>query len=143
MTEAAPPPTAGSGYQTGYAGTAPAARTGSGMAIAALVLGLLSLPATFTVIGGILLGLLAIIFGVIAVRRFNRGQGGGKGMAIAGIVTGALGLVLSIILIAVGVSLLNSSAGKNYQSCVKQANGDQSQVQQCAQKFQHDLQHNN
>ena len=43
------------------------------MATAALVLGILALVTSFTVFGGVVLGLLAIILGVIGLRRANRG----------------------------------------------------------------------
>jgi len=113
----------------------PVATRGSGMATAALVLGILALVTCFTVWGGVLLGLLAIILGGIAVRRANRGEGFGRGRAIAGIVTGLIGLVLAVVLVAVGVSILNSPAGKNLRSCLKDANGNQQQVQQCQDQY--------
>lgn len=129
-------------YQTppGYQNP-PASRGGSGMAIASLVLGILALITSFTVFGGIVLGLLAVILGVIAMRGINRGLRSGRGMAIAGIVTGALGLILAIVLIAVGVSILNSPAGKNLQSCLKDANGNQQAVQNCQNQYRNSVSH--
>jgi hypothetical protein len=117
--------------------TQPAPRPvgGAGMATAALVLGILALITSFTVIGGVLLGLLAIIFGVIAMRRANRGLAAGRGRAIAGIVLGVLGIVVAGALIAAGVSLLNSDEGKNLKSCLKDAGSNQSQIQQCQDQF--------
>lgn len=105
------------------------------MAVAALVLGILGLLSSITVVGGILLGLLAIIFGIVASKRAKRGEAGGRGMAITGIVTGTLGILVVIGLIAFGVSLLNSKAGKSYQDCVRNANGDRAQIQACANQF--------
>jgi hypothetical protein len=108
---------------------------GAGMATAALVLGILALITSFTVIGGVLLGLLAVIFGVIAMRRANRGLATGRGRAIAGIILGVLGIVVAGALIAAGVSLLNSDKGKTLQSCLKDAGSNQSQIQQCQDQF--------
>ena len=108
---------------------------GGGMATAALVLGILALITSITVFGGVLLGLLAIIFGIIGLRRANRGLALGRGRAIAGIILGALGIVVAGLLIAVGVSLLNSDEVKNLQDCLNNAGNDQTKVQQCQDQF--------
>ncbi|MBV9822257.1 MAG: DUF4190 domain-containing protein [Actinobacteria bacterium] len=108
---------------------------GGGMATAALVLGILALITSFTVFGGVLLGLLAIIFGVIGLRRANRGLALGRGRAIAGIILGVLGILVAGLLIAIGVSILNSPEGKDLQSCLRDAGSNQSQVQQCQDEY--------
>ncbi|MDQ6837932.1 MAG: DUF4190 domain-containing protein [Actinomycetota bacterium] len=133
--EAGPPPGA-QPYNAGdpYA-PAVAPRRGSGMAVAALVLGILGLITSITVVGGIILGLLAVILGVIASKRAKRGEAGGRGMALAGIVTGVLGIIIAIALVAAGASLLNSKAGKNLQSCLSNASGDQAQIQSCQNQY--------
>ena len=81
------------------------------------------------------LGLIAIILGVVAVRRASRGLAAGRGRAIAGIILGALGLLLGVALVVAGVSILNSKQGKNLTSCLKDAGTDQSKVQACQTKF--------
>jgi hypothetical protein len=133
-----PPP--GYGQAQGY-GQAPGygqqtMRYGGGMATAALVLGILALILCWTVFGGIVLGIIAVVLGIIAARRASRGEAPGRGRAIAGIVTGALGLVIAVALVAVGASILNSSSGKSYQQCLQQAGNDQAAQQQCATEFQ-------
>jgi hypothetical protein len=65
------------------------------MAIAALVLGLISLVASFCGVG-VLFGAIAIVLGVLGVRKANELVGQPqRGVAIAGIVTGALGVLAS------------------------------------------------
>ena len=108
---------------------------GSGMAIASLVLGILALITSFTVIGGVVLGLLALIFGILVLRR----NAPGRGMAIGGIVTGAIGVVLAVILIIAGVSLLNSKSVKDLQSCVKNAGNNQTKISQCKTQYQNQV----
>jgi hypothetical protein len=120
----------------------PVSGRGTGMAIASLILGILAVLSCFTVIGGVVLGVLAIIFGVIVVRRVGRGEASGKGMAIAGIVTGAVGVLLAIVLIAVGVSVFNSKSVQDLRSCLKDANGNQQAVNQCNQKYQEQVRNN-
>lgn len=63
---------------------------GNGFGIAALILGIISLLMFCTFIN-ILPAVLAIVFGLIQITRYNQ-----KGMAIAGIVTGAVSIVLLI-----------------------------------------------
>jgi hypothetical protein len=65
-----------------------------GLAIASLVLGICSL--TLVCCGGFLIGIPAVICGVIAIKKANRGEAAGKGMAIAGVTTGAISLTLFI-----------------------------------------------
>jgi uncharacterized membrane protein len=105
------------------------------MATAALIIGILALITSFTVIGGILLGLVAIILGFLAVRRASRGLATGRGRGIAGILLGALGLIISVALVVAGVSLLNSKEGKDLTSCLKNAGSNQSKIQACQDKF--------
>lgn len=64
-----------------------------GMAMAAMILGILSLPSFGCFIIG---GILAIVLGAIAYSRTNKEPEtyGGRGMAIAGIVTGGLSFLM-------------------------------------------------
>jgi len=119
-----------------------AARGGAGLATTALVLGILAILTSFTVIGGVLLGILAIVFGVIAARRARRGLALGHGRAVAGVVTGIIGVLLAGLLIAVGVSVLNSPAGKNLRSCLSNAHGDQAKIQQCNDQYRDQVTNN-
>jgi Domain of unknown function (DUF4190) len=80
----------------GAAGATVVERKKSGKAIAALVLGILSLVAPL----GIVLGVIAIILGILARKEIQASIAlDGDGMALAGIITGALGSVLFIVLV--------------------------------------------
>lgn len=84
-----------------YAPTAPQARNGLG--VAALVCGIVGLvlsviPLLFVV--GFPLGILGVVFGAIGWRRGNRKEATNRGMAIAGLVTGLIAIVIAIIAIA-------------------------------------------
>jgi hypothetical protein len=84
----------------------------SGKATTALVLGLLSFPCVFNVFTG----LPAIIFGALALGEIGRSRGrrGGKGMAVTGIITGSLGIVMVpvflILLLVPAVQKVRSAA---------------------------------
>jgi len=126
----APPP--------GYGAPAAGGGRRNGFGVAALVLGILALLSCWTVIGGILLGLLAIVFGVLGRGRAKRGEADNGGLAVAGAVLGLLGLLASVALIALGASLLNSPEGQKLQDCLRTAGQDQAKVQQCQTQFQQD-----
>ncbi len=67
----------------------------SGIAVAALVLGVLAIPLALTVYLGLLTGLLGVLLGLAGVVRTRRGRAAGRGMAVAGMVTGLVGLVIA------------------------------------------------
>jgi hypothetical protein len=75
-----------------------------GFAVAGLVLGIIGLVFSLTPLGigaGLICDILGIIFGGIGVSKAKRGQAGGKGMAMAGLVCGIIGIVMVIIWIFV------------------------------------------
>ena len=115
------------------------AKPGKGLAIAALVLGVLALLSSFTVIGGILFGLIALVLGFIASSKAKKGTAGGRGLAIGGIVTGLLGLIIAGVLIALGAAFLNSDSVQNLQDCVENAGNDQAEVDRCSEEFGNNL----
>lgn len=92
-------------YSGGYmAGPPPAQNLPQGMAIASLVLGIVGVVLTWFLI---VPSILAVIFGHIGLAKANRGEGGGKGMAIAGLVLGyiVLGILVLIIVVTGGFLL--------------------------------------
>jgi hypothetical protein len=132
-------------YPQGGWGPAPAPAYGypgypqpqpAGMAIAALVLGIAALVLCWTAFGGLVLGLLAVVFGIVALGRARRGEAGGQGRAIAGLITGAIGIVLGAVLLFVYINLFTSSGFTDLVSCVRDAGQDQAKVQQCQDQFQ-------
>ena len=128
-------------YPSGPGETATTAAPRNGFGIAALVLGILALVGCWSAIAGIVLGVLALIFGILGVRRANRGVATNKGVSIAGIVTGAIGLVLGILFAIIFGTFFSTFGGQvqNLQQCVHQAGGDQAKVQQCNQQFQNQV----
>lgn len=91
---------------------------GNGPAIAALVLGVAALLLFWTVFGGVVLGLSALVLGVVGARGGRAPHGG---TSIAGAVLGALGLVASVVIVAIGVSFFDSKESGNFSDCVEQA----------------------
>ncbi len=70
-------------------------------AIVTLVFGILSLLTFWTVIFGIIFGLIAIIFGGVSIGTLKKNGKSGKSIATVGLVLGIVGFLLSIFLRAV------------------------------------------
>ncbi len=66
----------------------------SGLAITSLILGLVA----FIPLVGVFLGVLAIIFGFLALRQIKKEKLSGRGLSIAGILLGATGILFTILL---------------------------------------------
>ncbi len=109
-----PPPPAGAG----------------GLGTAALVAGALALVLGVTIVGGVLLGTLAVMLGARARARARAGaHGGGAGTALAGIVLGTLGLA-----VAGGMWLYVQDDLADYQGC-KKASVSFAQDRECEQQL--------
>ncbi len=107
----------------------------NGLGIAALVLGLLAVLLSITLFGGLVLGVAAVVCGILGRRRARRGEASNGGMALAGLVLGGIGIVVPLALIAVGTSVLNSDEGRRYSECVTRAGDDQVALRACAEQF--------
>ena len=123
-------------HSTGYSGSV--AVRSNGLAVAALVLGILAVLTFWTILGGIVLGVLAVIFGIVAARRARGGRAKHHMMSVIGAILGGLALIVSAALLALGVSFLNSDDFKNYKDCMDHANS-KSDEQHCAHQFSHDV----
>jgi hypothetical protein len=80
------------------AGARQAERPGNGVAIAGLTCGILAiafgwLPVVFVL--GAVLAVLGVVLGTVGLRRSRR-SGSGRGFALAGIVTGLVGIVVAV-----------------------------------------------
>jgi hypothetical protein len=83
-------------------------RQGNGMAVASMVLGIVSVPTLALYCMGVVLAILSIIFGFVARARVQRGETQvGAGMALAGLILGfvSLGLcAIGVVFIAVMIA---------------------------------------
>jgi hypothetical protein len=110
----------------------------NGLGIAALVLGVLALLSSLFLVGG-LLGLIAIVLGVLGRGKAKRGEATNGGMAMAGIVLGVLSVIISAVVLAVGASFLNSETGSGLISCIAEAGQDQAAIDACEQEFRSEV----
>lgn len=126
-----PPPPPQYGDYHGYPPPGPATPK-NGLGVASLVVAIIAL---FSVVGGVVLGVVAIILGFLGRGRVKRGEANNGGIAIAGIVLGVLSIILSIVVIGIAIWGFNEVGGTDYVECLSRAGSDQQAVQECADKF--------
>ena len=124
-----PPPVPYAGYMH------PPVRPNNGLGIVALVLAIIGLVFCWTVVGGVVLGVSAVIIGFVAQGRVKRGEATNGGIAIAGIVLGFLAIIVSLIFIPIWIGVFRQVGGTDYLDCVSRARSDQQAIQTCADQF--------
>ena len=82
-----------------------------GMAVGAMVCGITGVVLSLCGGWSIPLSIVGIVLGAIGVQKAGRGTAGGRGMAITGIITGAVGLAVSMIVILIWALALASARG--------------------------------
>jgi hypothetical protein len=121
-----PPPQPYSGY------TPPPTGPRNGLGVAALVTAIVAL---FSVVGGVVLGVVAIILGFLGCGRARRGEATNGGVAVAGIVLGVLSIIEAVVVIGLTVWVFDKAGGTDYFDCVSKAGSDDNAIQQCADQF--------
>lgn len=97
----------GYGQPAGYPYAAPIVKKAPGMALAAMILGIVGVVTGFFVFG-VLLGIAAIILGALSLKKVKE-AGAGKGFAITGIVTGAVAVLFSLCMLFVYISVAQTA----------------------------------
>ena len=119
---------------------------GNGLAIGALVVGIIALltalPMVFFFIAGPL-ALVGLVLGLFGVRAANRGRGN-RGLARGGVATSLIALVLSVVGLILAITLFNTFEDevkdlnrdvRDYASCIERAGEDQAAQAQCQLDF--------
>jgi membrane-bound ClpP family serine protease len=129
--------------RAGY-GAAPTARPRrNGMGTAGLVIGVVALVLAGLILFaplGAFLGLVALVLGIVGLIRANRGQADNRGQAVAGLVTGALALVIGLFfVVSIGAFFAtNVNDFRQFGRCLDGARGDQAR-QACAERLERSL----
>ncbi|MCR4674026.1 MAG: DUF4190 domain-containing protein [Lachnospiraceae bacterium] len=107
-----------------------------GFGIASLVLGIISLVFFCSCIN-VITGVLAIIFGIIQIAK---GKGMGKGMAIAGIITAVISIIMCFVFWAIAGSsaALTDSILKEYEQIYDLDLSDPDDVEQFLEQYTED-----
>ena len=95
--------------------------------------------ALFSVVGGVVLGFVAIVLGFLGRGRVKRGEATNGGVAIAGIVLGFLSIVVSVAFIGIVFWGFNQVGGTGLVDCMSKAGNDPDAQQACQEQFQSTL----
>lgn len=113
-----PPPT------PDYAGPGRGYDKPQGMAVASLVLGILSFPVCcITPLLSIVVGVLAVALGYVARKQAREGRAGGEGMALAGLILGLISALLCLLLLI--LALLGLALAPQLQDWIEQQQANQ------------------
>jgi hypothetical protein len=126
-----------------YAGQAPPpAAPRNGLGITALVLaiiGLLICWIPFVGFFGLILGIVAVILGIMGRGRVKRGEADNGGVALGGIVLGVLAIIGALAAAALWFFAFKEVGGGDYIDCMNKAGNDTDAQRQCADEFKQHL----
>ncbi|NEW49430.1 DUF4190 domain-containing protein [Nocardia cyriacigeorgica] len=106
-----------------------------GLAITALVLGILAAVSFWSVFGGVLFGVFAVVFGVIAVIKAMRGTAGSAVMAWIGLILGVLAIIGAVIAGIIYWGFAEDAGVTDFYDCVTKAGNDQAEIDRCESEF--------
>lgn len=115
-------------------------RRRNGLGTAALVIALVGLAACWSVLGGIVCGIVAVILGFIGRGRASRGEADNGGIATAGIALGTLAVVVSLVFIGIWSYAWRDAGGSEYLDCALRAGNDQQAIDGCTNKWLDEVQ---
>lgn len=106
------------------------------VALVAAIIGVLTF---WSVVGGIILGLLAVALGFVARSRVKKGAATNGTVSLVAIILGFVAAALSVALIAFGVSWFSNVGGQEFIDCMNDAGSSQSAQDQCSDRFQQNI----
>ena len=109
----------------------PAIAPRNGLGTAALVIAIVGLLLCFTVVGGVVLGIAAVVMGFMGRGRVQQGEADNGGVAIAGVVLGFLSIVAGLVFIPIYYYLVSQTGVVDLYDCMTKAGNDQAAQQQC------------
>lgn len=98
------------------------------------MLGIAAVLLFWTLVGGIVLGLIGLVLGIIGFRRGRRGEATNGTLSLVGAILSVLGLLGSLVVIGLGVSLLSFDEFHSLTDCMRHAQSAADQ-QQCQQDY--------
>lgn len=112
----------------------------NGTGTAALVVAIAGLVFCWSVVGGVVCGVVAVILGVVGRSRAARGEADNGGIATAGMALGLVAVVASLAFGVVWAYAWRDSGGSGYLDCAMKAGNDQKAVEACTDKWLNDIQ---
>ncbi len=114
---------------------APAINPRNGLGVASLVVAIVALALVWSVVGGVVLGLIAAGIGAAAHRRARRGIADNGGVAVTGMVLGFVAILIGPIFIPVWLGLWNVIGGDDFVDCMKSAAGNHALQHECVDQL--------
>nr|WP_255182882.1 DUF4190 domain-containing protein [Rhodococcus sp. 15-649-1-2] len=130
------------GYQSGgyqQPGQYPPSTPKNTLGTVALVAAIIGVLTFWSVVGGIILGLLAVALGFVARSRVKKGAATNGTVSLVAIILGFVAAALSVALIAFGVSWFSNVGGQEFVDCMNDAGSSQSAQDQCSDRFQQNI----
>nr|WP_249277243.1 DUF4190 domain-containing protein [Rhodococcus sp. 06-621-2] len=130
------------GYQAGgyqQPGQYPPSTPKNTLGTVALVAAIIGVLTFWSVVGGIILGLLAVALGFVARSRVKKGAATNGTVSLVAIILGFVAAALSVALIAFGVSWFSNVGGQEFVDCMNDAGSSQSAKDQCSDRFQQNI----
>ncbi|MGU3436164.1 DUF4190 domain-containing protein [Actinomycetes bacterium M1A6_2h] len=112
----------------------------NGFGLAALILGILSILAFWSFGFGIVLGLLAILFGFLGRSRVKKRVATNGGVALTGIVLGIIGVIAGIAFLWIVVWAADKVGFTDYASCISDAGSNEQAIASCNDQFTNNIQ---
>ena len=112
----------------------------NGTGTAALVVALAGLALCWSVVAGIVCGVVALALGVIGRGRVARGEANNGAIATAGTALGLMAIIASVAFAVVWAFVWRDSGGDRYLDCAVEAGNDQRAVQACIDTWMGDIQ---
>ncbi|AMO06635.1 MULTISPECIES: hypothetical protein [Mycobacteriaceae] len=127
----------------------PVRQTGprNGVGAGAFVVAVAALVFSWSVIGGVVGGIIAVVLGVSGRRRARRGEADNGPVATAGMALGALAVVVGIAAVPVWSGFLGDAGVGDYLGCMEKAIGesgtspDPAAQQKCENEFRDRIEH--
>lgn len=119
----------------------------NGVGAGALVVAVAALVFSWSVIGGVIGGIVAVVLGVTGRTRARRGEADNGPVATVGMALGALAVVIGIAAVPVWSGFLGDAGVGDYLSCMEKAIGesgtslDPAAQQKCENEFRDRIEH--
>lgn len=122
--------------QQPYPGSvAPPVGPRNGVGTAALIVAVIALLLCWTVIAGIIGGLVAVVLGIAGRARVKHGAADNGAITTAGIALGALAVVVGFAFVPIWTSVVQRAGFGDFVSCIQKAGSDPAAQAQCESSF--------
>lgn len=113
----------------------PPTRPRNGAGSGALLTAVAALVFSWSVIGGIVGGALAVVFGLAGRGRARRGEADNGPIAAAAVGLGALAVVVGVVTVPIWAGFLGDAGVGDYVTCMESAATDRTAQEKCENEF--------